>query len=360
MSFNITFETLLQEVLDRSSSDLHISLGAPAMLRVDGTLQPTQQAPEHILTADESKALCFRHCTPEMIKELEAKRELDFSFDFEGRSRFRANVFFQMGAITGAFRPIPSIIPTMEDLNLPDALKGLTNLPRGLILVTGPTGSGKSTTMASMLGHINQTRGEHIITVEDPIEFVHKSKKSLIAQREIGKDTKSFVNALKYALRQDPDILLIGEMRDMETIGAAITIAETGHLVFGTLHTNTAIQTINRIIDVFPAHQQSQIRTQLSFILMAVVSQQLVPKIGGGRCLAQEIMIPNHAIRNLIREDKVHQLYTSMQIGQQQSGMCTFNQNLAQSVKKGIITKEDALEHGTDMDELKKMLGMKA
>ena len=358
MSYDISFETFLQEVIDRKASDVHISQGAPVMLRVDGELVPTKHAPTVILTGEDSRLLCTKYCTEEMLAELERERELDFSFFFEDKSRFRVNLFYHMGNVTGAFRPIPSKIPTMEALGLPQALKGLTDLPRGLILVTGPTGSGKSTTMAAMIGHINQTRGDHIITIEDPIEFVHTSKRALVAQREVGKDTHKFVNALKYALRQDPDVVLIGEMRDLETVGAAITIAETGHLVFGTLHTNTAVQTINRIIDVFPAHQQSQIRTQLSFILMAIVSQQLVPKIGGGRQLVQEVMIPNHAIRNLIREDKIHQLYTAMQIGQKDSGMITMNQGLAYYCKKGVISREDALEHATDLDELKKSLGM--
>jgi len=224
-------------------------------------------------------------------------------------------------------------------------------------LVTGPTGSGKSTTLASMIGHINQTRGEHIITIEDPIEFVHKSSRSLVAQREVGKDTNSFLNALKYSLRQDPDIVLIGEMRDKETIGAAITISETGHLVFATLHTNTAIETVNRIIDVFPSEQQTQVRTQLSFVLQGVVSQQLIPKVGGGRCLAQEIMIPTHAIRNLIREDKVHQLYSAMQLNQAETGMVTMNQSLADSFRAGIISKEDALGYCTDEEEVLKIVG---
>ena len=357
MANNISFDTLLQEVLDKKASDLHISEGAQAMIRVDGELIPSEHASKTILTGEDSSKLCMTYCDENMRKDLEEKRELDFSFDFQNKARFRANIFFQTGYMTGAFRPIPSVIPTMEELKLPTALQELTKIPRGLILVTGPTGSGKSTSMAAMIGHINQTRGDHIITVEDPFEFVHSSAKSLVALRDVGKDTLSFVNALKYALRQDPDTVLIGEMRDYETIGAAITISETGHLVFGTLHTNTAVQTINRIIDVFPSHQQSQIRTQLSFILQAVISQQLVPKIGGGRQLVQEIMIPNHAIRNLIREEKIHQLYTSMQIGQSTTGMVTMNQSLAKAFKAGQITKESAFEFGTDYDELKKLIG---
>jgi twitching motility protein PilT len=356
MTFAITFNDLLNEVLQKKASDLHITAGAPVQLRVDGNLVPTQLAAEHKLTPEESAQLCFTLADKPMVETFEDHRELDFSFDFEGRSRFRANLSWQMGTVAGAFRPIPQVIPTMEQLGLPPALKALTEKPRGLVLVTGATGSGKSTTLAAMIGQINRTSGEHIITVEDPIEFVHTSAKSLVAQREVGKDTKTFTSALKYALRQDPDVVLIGEMRDLETVSAAITISETGHLVFGTLHTNTAISTINRVIDVFPSHQQSQIRTQLSFVLEGVVSQQLIPKIGGGRVLAQEIMVPNLAIRNLIREDKVHQMYSSMQVNQKETGMQTMNQALAQLVKKGLITKDSAMEFCTDLDDVKKLL----
>ena len=359
MALEIKFNQLLQEVLDKKASDIHISTGSPVMLRVDGHLVPTSLAPDVILTESEARALCLEYCNEEMIKTLDDHRELDYSFAFEGKARFRANIFYQMGSAAGAFRPIPQVIPTMEQLGLPDALKLLTEKPRGLVLVTGPTGSGKSTTLASMIGHINQTCGDHIITIEDPIEFVHTSKKSLLAQREVGKDTHSFINALKYALRQDPDVVLIGEMRDLETVAAAITISETGHLVFATLHTNNAVQTINRIIDVFPAHQQIQVRTQLSFILEGIISQQLVPKIGGGRMLVQEVMIPTHAIRNLIREDKVHQLYSSMQLGQKETGMFTMNQSLAKAVKDGHISKETAMGFTTDEDELKKLLNVR-
>ncbi|MCP5463802.1 MAG: type IV pilus twitching motility protein PilT [Deltaproteobacteria bacterium] len=353
---NVSFDDFLEEVIERNASDIHFSEGAPVMLRVDGELRPTQKAPEHILNAEEAAALCFAYCDETMKQNLEKDRELDFSFGFREKARFRANLFYQMHSVTGAFRPIPQKIPSMEELDLPPVLKELTEKPRGLVLVTGPTGSGKSTTLAAMLGNINKERGEHIITIEDPIEFVHQSSRALVAQREVGKDTKSFVNALKYALRQDPDVVLIGEMRDIETVGAAITISETGHLVFATLHTNTAVQTINRIIDVFPAHQQTQVRTQLSFILEGVVSQTLVPKLGGGRQLVQEILIPNHAIRNLIREDKIHQIYSSMQIGQGNTGMVTLNQSLAKAVKEGKIAQESALEFCTDVDEMKKLM----
>jgi twitching motility protein PilT len=356
MALTITFDQFLQEIVDTKSSDLHIAAGAPAMIRIDGELRPSSLAPNITLTPEDTRRLCLTYSNDIMNKELEESRELDFSFGFGDKSRFRANIYYQMDSVAGAFRPIPQVIPTMEQLGLPDILRELTELPRGLILVTGPTGSGKSTTLASMINHINANSGDHIITIEDPIEFVHTSQKSLLSQREVGRDTHKFVNALKYALRQDPDVVLIGEMRDLETVGAAITISETGHLVFGTLHTNNCVQTINRIIDVFPAHQQTQVRTQLSFVLEGIISQQLVPKIGGGRVLAQEIMIPNHAIRNLIREDKVHQLYSSMQMGQKDSGMVTMNQSLASSAKKGLITKESALEFCSDPEEMQKLL----
>lgn len=356
MTFNFKINDFLHEVVERRASDLHISHGAPIMLRVDGELEFSKLSPEYRLTPEDSRKLCLEYCNEKMIQELEEAWELDYSFGFEGKARFRANLFYQAGGVTGAFRPIPHVIPTMEELNLPDSLKKLTEKPRGLILVTGPTGSGKSTTLASMIGHINLTRGDHIITIEDPVEFVHTSKRALVAQREVGKDTRAFLNALKYALRQDPDVVLIGEMRDRETVGAAITISETGHLVFATLHTNTAVETINRIIDVFPSEQQVQIRTQLSFVLQGVVSQQLCPKIGGGRALVQEIMIPTHAIRNLIREDKIHQLYSAMQLNQKETGMITTNQCLATLFKQGTISKADAIGHCTDEEELEKLM----
>lgn len=355
---DLELKVFLQEVVDKQASDLHIMAGAAVQLRIDGDLVPSQHAPEAILTPEESRRLCHSIISEKGIKELEEELEFDSSFDYEGKCRFRVNLFYQMGSIAGALRPIPQAIPTMEKLGLPAVLRTLTEKPRGLVLVTGPTGSGKSTTLAAMIGEINLSRGEHIVTMEDPIEFVHKSNKSLIAQREVGKDTKGFLNALKYVLRQDPDVVLIGELRDLETISAAITVSETGHLVFGTLHTNTAVQTINRIINVFPAHQQWQIRTQLSFVLEGIVSQQLVPKIGGGRVLAQEILIPTLAIRNLIREDKIHQIYTSMQVNQSVTQMSTMNQSLAASYKKQLITKEGALDFTTDLEEIKKLIGV--
>lgn len=352
-----TLDDFLNEVVETKASDLHIAAGAPPMLRIDGVLTPTKLEPETILTKEEAQQLNYVYLTEVMQKEFEKDWEFDFSFDFQGKGRFRGNLAYNLGSSAGSYRPIPRVIPTMEQLGLPASLKTLTELPRGLVLVTGPTGSGKSTTLAAMIGHINQMGGCHIITIEDPVEFVHTSKNSLVMQREVGKDTPSFTSSLKYALRQDPDVVLIGEMRDRETIGAAITISETGHLVFGTLHTNSAMETINRIIDVFPPEQQTQIRTQLSFVLQGVVSQQLAPKKNGGRALVQEIMIPNLAIRNLIREDKIHQINTSMQVGQQESGMITTNQCLAALFKKGLIAKDTAIDHATNVEDLLKLIG---
>lgn len=352
-----TLDDFLNEVVETKASDLHVCAGGNVMLRVDGSLRPSKLCPELILNKEEARVLNYTYLSEQNQKDFEEHWEFDFSFNFQGKSRFRGNLAYHLGASSGSFRPIPQVIPTMEQLGLPNSLKTLTELPRGLVLVTGPTGSGKSTTLAAMIGHINEMGGCHIITIEDPVEFVHTSKNSLLMQREVGKDTVSFTAALKYALRQDPDVVLIGEMRDRETIGAAITISETGHLVFGTLHTNSAMETINRIIDVFPPEQQTQIRTQLSFVLQGVVSQQLAPKKNGGRALVQEIMIPNLAIRNLIREDKVHQIGTSMQVGQQESGMITTNQCLASLFKKGIITKDTAVDHAANVDDLLKLIG---
>lgn len=348
-------EDLLKLMLEKKASDLHIAVGSPPMLRVDGSLVPVGSK---LLDAATAKKFCFEKVRPEEAKDFEAKSELDTAIELGKEARFRVNLYFQKDSIGGAFRHIPTVIPTVKQLGLPEIIMKLTQKPRGLVLVTGPTGSGKSTTLAAMLREINETRNEHLITIEDPIEFVHETINCQVMQREVGRDTPTFASALKRILRQDPDIVLIGEMRDIETIGAAITISETGHLVFGTLHTNTAVQTINRIIDVFPAHQQPQIRTQLSFILEGVISQQLVPKKNGGRALVQEILIPTVAIRNMIREDKVHQIYSAMQTGQATSGMQTMNQSLAKLFKEGIISKEEALGHATELEELKKLIGV--
>ncbi|MBX7149262.1 type IV pilus twitching motility protein PilT [bacterium] len=351
----LTLENLLDRMLEQKSSDLHISAGSPPQIRVDGDLAPLE---DFNLTPEDAKRLCYEKTPPERIKQFEQDWELDIAIEHKGIARFRVNLFMQLNSVSGAFRHIPTEIPDYKKIGVPQTVMDLCKKPRGLVLVTGPTGSGKSTTLAAMVDAINKTEPVHIITVEDPIEFVHSSKKALVVQREVEKDTHSFGASLKRILRQDPDVVLVGEMRDLETIAAAITISETGHLVFATLHTNTAVQTINRVIDVFPPHQQPQIRTQLSFILEGVISQQLIPKKNGGRALATEILIPNPAIRNLIREDKIHQLYSAMQIGRDKTGMHTMTQSLTNLVNDGSITKERALEYATEYEELKKMLGM--
>src|SRR5499427_2249242 len=323
-------------MVEKGASDLHITTGSPPQLRIDGQLVPLKTAP---LTPVETKQICYSILTDSQKHKFEEENELDLSFGVKGLSRFRANIFMQRGAVAGAFRSIPFKILSFQELGLPPVVSELAKKPRGLILVTGPTGSGKSTTLASIIDKINTDRHEHIMTVEDPIEYLHPHKNCLVNQREIGADTRSFKTALKYILRQDPDVVLVGEMRDLETIEAALVIAETGHLVFATLHTNSAVQTINRVIDVFPPYQQPQVRAQLSVVLEGVISQQLIPRMDGkGRVLACEIMIPNPAIRNLIREDKVHQIYSSMQVGQTKFGMQTFNQSLASLLSRRLIT----------------------
>jgi twitching motility protein PilT len=345
---------LLKAMVEKGASDLHITTGSPPQLRIDGKLVPLKTAP---LTPVETKQLCYSILTDAQKHKFEEESELDLSFGVKGLSRFRANVFMQRGAVSGAFRTIPFKILTFAELGLPAVVSELANKPRGLILVTGPTGSGKSTTLASIIDKINTERHEHILTIEDPIEYLHPHKNCVVNQREVGADTNSFKKALKYVLRQDPDVVLIGEMRDLETIEAALTISETGHLAFGTLHTNSCVQTMNRIIDVFPPYQQPQVRAQLSFVLEGVMSQTLMPKAGGpGRVLAIEVMVPNPAIRNLIREDKIHQIYSSMQVGQAKYGMQTLNQCLAALFQKRAITLDDAMGRSSDPDELKQML----
>ena len=348
-----TVQQLLKVMVDKGASDMHITKGSPPLLRIDGSVVPLKLPP---LTDEDAKELCFAVLSDDQRATFERKNELDLSFGLEGLSRFRANVFMQRGAVAGAFRQIPFRILGFDALGLPAVCTDIANKPRGLVLVTGPTGSGKSTTLASVIDKINAEQRLHIITIEDPIEYLHNHKLSVVNQREVGADTGSFKDALKYVLRQDPDVVLVGEMRDLETIEAALTIAETGHLVFATLHTNSAVQSINRIIDVFPAHQQSQIRAQLSFTLAAVMTQLLVPKVGGGRVLAMEVMVPNAAIKNLIREDKLHQIYSQMQVGQAGSGMQTMNQALYQLYQKRLISVEDALGHAGDIDELRAMI----
>lgn len=349
------FYQLLQTMIEKGASDLHITTGTPPQIRVDGELIP-MNLPQ--LTPPETKQLVYSVLTDAQKHKFEEENELDFSFGLKGLSRFRANVFMQRGAVASAIRTIPFKILTFEELGLPPIVRELVKRPRGLILVTGPTGSGKSTTLATMVDTINRESHGHIITIEDPIEFLHPHKKCLVNQREVGADTSSFKTALKYILRQDPDVVLVGELRDLETIEAALTIAETGHLTMATLHTNSAAQTINRIIDVFPAFQQPQVRAQISFVLEGVMSQQLLTKASGqGRVLALEVLIPTPAIRNLIREDKVHQIYSSMQTGASKSGMQTMNQSLAELCQKRIISYDDALSRSSIPEELIGMLG---
>ncbi len=341
-------------MIEKNASDLHITTGSPPQLRIDGRLTPVNM-PQ--LTAAETKRLCYSVLTDNQRRIFEEENELDLSFGVKGLSRFRANCFKQRGAVAGAFRTIPFKAFTFQELGLPPIVGELVNHPAGLVLVTGPTGCGKSTTLTSIIDKINMSRNQHIVTIEDPIEYLHAHKGCIVNQREVHSDTQSFTRALKYVLRQDPDIVLIGEMRDRETIESALNIAETGHLTFATLHTSSAVQTINRIIDVFPPHQQSQVRAQLSFVLEAVLCQQLLPRASGvGRILAVEIMVPNAAIRNLIREDKVHQIYTQMQVGQSKHGMQTMNQSLVDLYRRGLISLKEAQGRTNDLDELNKML----
>jgi len=350
----VSMHELLSGMYEKGGSDLHITTGISPTIRVDGRLIPTSAEP---LVPQETKRLCYSILTEAQKQRFEEEQELDLSFGIKGLSRFRANIFMQRGAVAGAFRTIPFRVRTFEELGLPAVVKDLCKKPRGLVLVTGPTGSGKSTTLAAMSDKINNERQEHIVTIEDPIEYLHPHKKCLINQREVNADTQSFKKALKYILRQDPDVVLIGEMRDLETIEAALTVAETGHLVFATLHTNSCVQTINRVLDVFPPYQQPQVRAQLSFVLEGVISQILIPKASGsGRVLSLEIMVPNPAIRNLIREEKVHQIYSQMQVGQAKFGMQTMNQSLLASYLRRDITLDDAVGRSPDPEEFRNLL----
>ncbi len=351
----VSLPELLRKLKEKSGSDLHLTTGSAPQIRVDGSLRPVEELPP--LTAAETKRLAYSVLTDAQKHRLEENLELDFSFGVKDVSRFRGNIFYQRGAIAAVFRIIPFEIKSFEALGLPGVVTTLCEKPRGLILVTGPTGSGKSTTLATMIDKINRDRHEHIVTMEDPIEFLHPHRNCIVNQREIHSDTHSFNNALRVVLRQDPDVVLVGEMRDLETIEAALRVAETGHLTFATLHTNTAISTINRIIDVFPAFQQQQIRTQLSMVLEGVLCQTLLPKVGGiGRCMAMEIMIPTSGIRNLIREDKIHQVYSAMQTGQERHGMQTFNQSLASLYIAKQISLEMAMLKSPNPAELEDLI----
>src|SRR2546422_2161990 len=351
----ISLSELLRSLSELQGSDLHITTGSPPQVRVHGHLRPIEGYRN--LTSADTKQLAYSVLTDAQKHRFEETLELDFSFGVKGLSRFRANIFNQRGAVGAVFRAIPYEIKAFEDLGLPSVVKELCNKPRGLILVTGPTGSGKSTTLAAMIDKINRERHEHILTIENPIEFLHNHKNCIVNQREVNADTKGFPQALRTALRQDPDVVLVGEMRDLETIESALRIAETGHLTFATLHTNSAVSTINRIIDVFPSMQQAQVRAQLSLTLEGILCQTLLPKADGrGRALAMEILIPNSAIRNLIREDKVHQIYSMMQTGQDIHGMQTFNQSLATLFHKRQITRETAMQRSSNVNELRDLI----
>jgi twitching motility protein PilT len=352
IKFNL--HQLLRTMVEKGASDMHITTGTPPLLRIDGSVVPLKLPP---LGPVETKQLCFSALSEEQRAQFEKHNELDLSFGVKALSRFRANIYMQRGAVAGAFRTIPFKILSFDELGLPLVVAEFANKPNGLVLVTGPTGSGKSTTLAALIDKINTEQRLHIMTVEDPIEYLHPHKLSIVNQREVGSDTEGFKQALKYVLRQDPDVVLIGEMRDLETIEAALTISETGHLVLATLHTNGAISTINRIIDVFPSHQQAQIRAKLSFVLQGVVSQQLLPRHDvPGRVLALEVMVPNAAIRNLIREDKVHQVYSQMQVGQEKYAMQTLNQSLFSLYQRRLISQEEAMSRSVEPEEMRMMM----
>jgi twitching motility protein PilT len=350
-----TLPDLLKQAVEKGASDLHLSIGSPPQCRVHGELE--KMAPHAELSPTDTKSLTYAVLTDAQKKRFEETKELDFSFGIRGLARFRCNMFNQKGAVGAVYRQIPERIRAFDELGLPAVLAKMAERPRGLVLVTGPTGSGKSTTLAAMIDKINIERHGHILTVEDPIEYLHQHKNCLINQRELHSDTDSFSNALRAALREDPDVVLIGEMRDLETVESALRIAETGHLTFGTLHTNSAASTINRIIDVFPSHQQSQIRTQLSLVIEGIVCQALLPRADGkGRVVSLEILVPTAGIRNLIREDKVHQIYSAMQTGQEKLGMQTMNQSLATLYFKRQITLDTAMSASSNRDELQEMI----
>jgi len=355
MSQSLDIRKLLKSVVAYKASDLHLVSRSEPQIRIDGRLVALNLP---TLDGKMIEDMAYALLTEKQKKELEEHNELDFAIMLPEIGRFRANYYKTLDDLACAFRIIPIEIPSLDDLNGNPVFKKLIQREKGLILVTGPTGSGKSTTLAALLNEINETESRHVITVEDPVEFVHTNKKCLFSQRNVGNDTKSFSIALKYAMRQDPDVILIGEMRDQETIGAALTAAETGHLVFGTLHTNSAPQTINRIIDVFSGDEQPQVRAQLSTSLVAVIAQALLPKIGGGRIATQELMVTNPAIANLIREDKVHQVYSQMQLNQKETGMVTQTQQLLEFVKKRLVSRNTAISYANRSDELIRVLDM--
>jgi twitching motility protein PilT len=351
----VNLRALLEEMIEKDASDLHIVAGERPKLRIDGDI--TSASTEDVMTPKDTLSLAYSVLTENQKKRFETENELDFSFGIQNLARFRGNCFKQRGCVSLVIRQIPFTVRTFDDLGLPPIVAKLAERPRGLVLVTGPTGSGKSTTLAAMIDKVNKELKGHIITVEDPIEFIHRHQQCLVNQREVGTDTNSFAAALKYALRQDPDVVLIGEMRDLETTQSALTIAETGHLAFATLHTNSAAETINRIIDIFPSHQQPQIRAQLAFVLEGVITQTLLQKAKGrGRVMAAEIMVCTPAIRALIRDDKVHQIYSSMQAGKKH-GMQTLNDALYQLYMQRDVTKEECLRVSSDANEFLRMIG---
>jgi twitching motility protein PilT len=350
MPDSYSIDTLLEQMVAHNASDLHITVGSPPVLRLRGHLHRVEQIPR--LSADDTRQLLYRILSTEQQKQLELKRQIDLSYSIPGVARFRVNIYSQRESLAGAFRLIPTDLKTLEELGVPKSLYELCHRPRGLVLVTGPTGSGKSTTLAALIDEINRTRADHIITIEDPIEFLHKHKNCIVNQRELGPDATSFADALRGALRQDPDVILLGEMRDLETIGTALTAAETGHLVFATLHTQDAASTVDRLIDVFPATQQGQIRAQIAGTLQGVVTQTLLPTADGqGRVPAVEILFPDDAVRNLIRQAKVEQVYSIMQTGTAR-GMMTLEQSLAELVLRGVIDQEVALARSSRPDQL--------
>jgi len=352
----INIKALLKNIVAHNSSDLHLVSRSEPQIRIDGKLVALDMDK---LNGKEIEEMCYTLLSDKQKKNLEENKELDFAVMFPDIGRFRANYYYTMnGELAAAFRIIPIIIPTLDELNCPSIFKDITKREKGLVLVTGPTGSGKSTTLAAMLSEINRTEHRHIITIEDPVEFVHENQRSLFSHRNVGEDTKSFANALKYSLREDPDVILVGEMRDRETISTAITAAETGHLVFGTLHTNSAVQTVNRIVDSFEGPEQVQVRNMLATSLYSVISQSLLPKNGGGRVAVHEILINNPAISNLIRENKLHQIYSQMQLNQQKTGMSTQTQAMVKFLKTNSITKDDAIRFSTQPQELINNIGI--
>ncbi len=356
MTKGYSLEELLQITVTNQATDLHLTVGVPPTLRIDGFLTPIPETAP--LSGEEVESLSLSLLTEEQKKSLAKEREIDFSFSFENKARFRANIFYERGELACALRYLPTEIKTIKELGLPEILENFTTHSQGFVLVTGPTGHGKTTTLASLIDKINKERRAHIITIEDPIEYVHQHKKSIVVQREVGQDTHSFARALRSVLREDPNIVLIGEMRDLESIAAALTIAETGHLVFSTLHTNNAAETVDRVIDVFPPHQQNQVRTQLANTLLGIISQRLIPKIGGGRVVAAEVLFTTPAVRNLIREGKSHQINNVIQTGKE-ANMISLDKTLAKLVMEGKITLESAEMYAIDSKYLKELVGGK-